>query len=256
MSFEISHLEKGSGAPLVFLHGLGGDAAGWEFQLDHFSDRYRAIAWNMPGYGASAPIVPMTFPAIAEALIRLFDNLGIDRAHVVGHSVGGMVAQETIALYPDRFQSLVLSATSPAFGKPDGDFQKSYIADRMRPLEEGKTMAEVAAAAIPTMISGDGDPHGLELAITGMAALDPDVYRATVNCLVTFERRKSLGDIAVPTLVLAAEKDANAPAPMMEKMSGYIPGAEFFCLEGCGHLAYQEFPAQFNAPIRDFLTKL
>ncbi len=86
------HLEQGSGEAVVFLHGIGGDAGCWQPQLDHFGKRRRAIAWDMPGYGRSALLDPMTFPALADALLRLLDSLKIERAHIVGHSVGGMVA--------------------------------------------------------------------------------------------------------------------------------------------------------------------
>lgn len=256
MSFSVAHTEKGSGEALVFLHGVGGDAASWEFQLDAFADDYRAIAWDMPGYGRSAPIDPVIFPAFAEALVRLFDHLDINKAHVVGHSIGGMVLQEAVALYPDRFLSLVLSATSPAFGNPTGDFQKKFVEDRLRPLDEGQTMADLAEAAIPMMVSDGADPKGVATAIASMAATDPDVYRATIKCLVTFERRASLGDIAVPTLALAGEFDRNSPAPMVAKMASKISNCKYVCMPGIGHLANQEKPDQYNAAIREFLTSL
>ena len=256
MSFQVAHREKGSGDALVFLHGVGGDTESWKFQLDAFSDSYRAIAWDMPGYGRSAPIDPVTFPALAAALIQLFDHLEIDKAHVVGHSIGGMVLLEAAALYPDRFLSLVLSSTSPAFGNPAGDFQKKFVADRLRPLDEGQSMAHMARDVIPHLVTADANPEGVAAAITSMAGTDPDVYRATIKCLVTFERRASLPDISVPTLALAAELDGNSPAPMMEKMASKIPGCRYVCLPGVGHLANQEYPEQYNAAIRDFLTSL
>jgi pimeloyl-ACP methyl ester carboxylesterase len=94
MSTGISYEERGQGPPLVFLHGVGGDAACWLPQLEAFGEDHRAIAWNMPGYGSSAPLPAMTFAALSNMLLRLFDQLEIERAHLVGHSMGGMVAQE------------------------------------------------------------------------------------------------------------------------------------------------------------------
>ncbi len=93
MSTLAAHVERGAGPPLVLLHGVGGNKACWPWQLAGLSDRWRVIAWDAPGYGDSPPLDRMTWPAIADALCGLLDGLLIDRAHLVGHSFGGMVAQ-------------------------------------------------------------------------------------------------------------------------------------------------------------------
>ena len=110
------------GTPLVFLHGIGGDAESWRAQLDGFSSDYRAIAWDMPGYGDSAPFDEMTFPALVDAVSTLLDRLSVKSAHLVGHSLGGMIAQAFALNHPERLRSLTLLATSAAFGKrSDGE---------------------------------------------------------------------------------------------------------------------------------------
>lgn len=254
--FKISWEEEGSGAPVIFLHGVGGGAASWKFQLEHFGKNWHAIAWDMPGYGASHLLDETTFPNLADALLQLLDHLKLEKAHIVGHSIGGMVAQQFIANHPECVRSLVLSATSPAFGSPDGDFQKKFVAARLGPLDEGKTMADVAADVVPELIGDDADPRGVELALDCMSRVPNETYRATMQCLVTFDRRDTLGKIAVPTLLVAGEKDTNAPAPMMERMAGKIPGARYVCLEGAGHLANMERPARFDAVIEEFLKQV
>lgn len=252
-AFPVSWQEAGSGEPVIFLHGVGGGAASWKFQLESFGETNRAIAWDMPGYGGSQPLEEVTFAGLASSLRDLFDHLGLDAPHIVGHSIGGMVAQEFCAAYPDRLKSLVLSATSPAFGNPDGDFQKSFVAARLKPLDAGKTMADVAQGVVPELVGDAPDPEGIALAKDCMGNVPPETYRATMTCLVTFDRRDTLGQIPVPTLVLAGEKDTNAPAPMMERMAGRIPGAQFVCLPGAGHLANMEQPQAFDAAVRRFL---
>jgi len=254
--FPVTWEEAGSGDPVIFLHGVGGGAASWRLQLDHFGRSRRAIAWDMPGYGGSKLLEITTFPALADALRRLMDHLGLEKADIVGHSIGGMVAQEFIAAHPDRVRSLVLSATSPAFGSPDGDFQKKFVAARLGPLDAGKTMADVADEVVPELIGDDADEDGVALARQCMSRVPNETYRATMQCLVTFDRRDTLGQIAVPTLVLAGEKDTNAPAPMMERMAGRIPGARYACLKGAGHLANMECPARFDAAIEEFLSQV
>ncbi len=252
----VSYLEAGvpDAPPLVCLHGIGGDARSFGPQLEGLANECRVVAWSMPGFGATPCPGPMTFALLADALEALLDQLGLDAAHLLGHSIGGMVAQELAARRPERVRSLVLSATSPAFGRRDGDFQERFVAARLGPLDEGATMAELAAGIVEELVGEDPDPAGLDLARACMAAVPEATYRAAIRCLTTFDRRTDLGRIAVPTLLIAGAEDSNAPAPMMEKMATFIPGAEYRCIEGAGHLANLERPAQFNELVRRFLA--
>lgn len=250
-----SYLERGHGVPLVFLHGVGGDASAWEPQLAFFAPWYRCIAWNLPGYAGSTPLPKTRFSTLAKALADLLDTLTTGSVHLVGHSLGGMIAQEFIAAYPDRVRTLTLSATSPAFGKADGDWQREFLAARLGPLEQGATMAELAPAIVQKLIGPAPDPAGVTRAIACMSAIAPDAYRAAVTCLLGFDRRADLARITVPTLVIAGRHDGTAPALMMETMAKRIPQGEFLCLEHAGHLLTLERPHEFNAALNRFLQQ-
>ncbi len=247
------HIERGEGPAVVFLHGIGGDAESWRPELEALSGRYRAIAWDMPGYGASPALTQMTFPALADALKELLDTLAVDRAHLVGHSIGGMVAQEFAASFPQLVASLVLYATSPAFGKPDGEWQREFLAARLAPLDAGRTMAGLAPSIVAGLIGEAPDPDGIARATAAMARVPEDAYRAAMQCLVTFDRRDALPELAVPVLVLAGAEDDNAPPRMMERMASRIPGAYFQIIAGAGHLAHFEKPAAFRPALAGFL---
>ena len=108
--------------PLIFLHGIGGAARAWRGQVDAFSDRYRAIAWDMPGYGASSPLPVVSIATLAGALQDFLVQLGAIRPVLVGHSIGGMIVQQWMVRHPDTAAAIVLAQTSPAFGKADGDW--------------------------------------------------------------------------------------------------------------------------------------
>jgi 3-oxoadipate enol-lactonase len=254
MSGGIIYVERGQGAPLVFLHGIGGDAACWRPQIEAFSESNRAIAWNMPGYGGSAPLPEMTFPGLAEALLRLLDRLEVERAHLVGHSMGGMVAQEFAATWPDRLRSLALVATSAAFGPADGDWQRDFLASRLGPLERGRSMADLAPGIVAGLVGEAPDPTGIAQAIHSMAAVPEATYRTALQCLLTFDRRDVLGRIDVPTLLLAGERDQTAPPAVMERMAARIPQARCLVLPRAGHLANLEQPVLFNRALGDFLA--
>lgn len=247
---------KGRGDVVLFLHGVGGGAQSWYPQINSFALKYQAAAWNMPGYGKSILHGGMSFPDLAAALLALLDDRGWTKIHLVGHSMGGMVAQEFAVDHQDRLHSLTLSATSPAFGRPDGDFQKKFIDARLAPLAAGGTMADLARELVETMMSAEADPNGRQLAYDCMANVPANTYRAAVECIVSFEQRANLPNIQVPTLVLAGEADTNAPAPMMEKMAAKIPGARFVCLPELGHLANLEDPLAFDAALSEFLESV
>ena len=238
---------------LVFLHGIGGAARAWRGQLGAFEDRYRAIAWDMPGYGGSAPLPNVSIAALAGALKDFLQQVGAAKPVIVGHSIGGMIVQQLLANDPEIAGAVVLAQTSPAFGKADGDWQKTFIDARLGPLDRGKTLASLAPSLVKELVGDDPDPEGMKLARDCIASVPEASYRAAMKSMLGFDLRKSLGQIAVPTLVLSGSKDKNAPAPMMAKMVTYIPGADYVELEGVGHLANLERPQEFNAALDHFL---
>ena len=239
--------------PLVFLHGIGGAARGWRVQLEAFSDRYRTIAWDMPGYGGSPLLASVSIATLADALRDFLGQIGAKKPILVGHSIGGMIVQQLLVQSPDIPAAVVLAQTSPAFGKPDGDWQKEFIGARLGPLDRGETMVSLAPALVSELVGDDPDIRGMELARDCMAAVPEATYRATMLALLGFDQRSALKNIAVPTLVLSGSKDKNAPAPMMAKMASYIPSATYVELEGVGHLVNLEQPATFDAALDSFL---
>ena len=253
---KVDYIETGSGPTVMFLHGIGGGALGFKYQLEVFAQAgFRAVAWDMPGYGQSDSLDDMTFPELADAMLWLVDQLDVDIVHAVGHSIGGMVVQEFARNHQNRLATLVLAQTSPAFGNPSGDFQKKFVADRLRPLQEGKTMADIAEDVIPELIAGEPSKDALRLAKACMNQITPDTYSAAMQCIVTFEGRDNLPRITRPTLVLAGDQDRNAPAPMMEKMASKIPGAEYVLLTDTGHLAPIENAQGFNSAVLEFIQR-
>lgn len=239
--------------PLVFLHGIGGAARAWRGQLEFFKGRYRAVAWDMPGYGGSAPLPGVSIAALADALRDFLQQIGATKPILVGHSIGGMIVQQLLAKNPRIPSAVVLAQTSPAFGKPDGDWQKEFIGARLGPLDRGETMVSLAPSLVKDLVGDDPDAGGMALARDCMAAVPEATYRATMLALMGFDLRGALKDIAVPTLVLSGSKDKNAPAPMMAKMASYVPSATYVELEGAGHLVNLERPAVFNAALDGFL---
>src|SRR3984893_15371965 len=239
--------------PLVFLHGIGGAARVWRGQLNFFKYRFHATAWDMPGYGGSAPLPDVSIAALADALGDFLQQVGATKPILVGHSIGGMIVQQLLAQHPDIARAVVLAQTSPAFGNAAGDCQKKFINARLGPLDRGETMRALAPSLVKDLVGDDPDPAGMELARDCMASVPEATYRATMLALMGFDLRSALKDIAAPTLLLSGSKDNNAPAPMMAKMATYVPSATYVELEGVGHLANLERPGAFNAALDQFL---
>lgn len=252
---RVTYLSAGDAnpVPIVFLHGIGGGARLWTHQVGAFGERYRAIAWDMPGYGGSAPLDPMTIDRLAAALAAFVEELGLDRPILAGHSIGGMVVQSYLADGLGPVRAAVLAQTSAAFGGRDPAWAESFVAERLGPLDRGASMASLAPAIVADLLGDDPDPAGVALAESCVADVPEATWRASVRALPGFDRREALPRIAVPTLFLAGSKDRNAPAPTMQRMADRIPLASYACLEGVGHLANVERPADFDAALAAFL---
>jgi 3-oxoadipate enol-lactonase len=254
--FSFAEAGRRDAPPLVFLHGIGGAARGWAKQLQFFGREWRALAWDMPGYGGSAPLADVSIASLAGALARFLDAVGAERPVLVGHSIGGMIVQQLLAEGAAAARAVVLAQTSPAFGRPDGEWQREFIAARLGPLDRGETMRDLAPRLVAELVGDDPDRDGLALARECMAAVPEASYRAMMLALMGFDLRAALPRIAVPALSLPGSKDTNAPASMMQRMAERIPGACYVCLEGVGHLAPLERPDEFNEAVSAFLASL
>lgn len=250
----------GSGPTVLMLHGIDGGHLAFAPQVESFASAgYRAVAWDMPGYGRSAPIEPYTFKGLAGRCIALIEALlgaapqGPGGVTLVGHHIGGMVAQEVVARRPDLVQRLVLCGTSPAFGNAEGREQREFLAQRLEHLDAGAGMEQLAETVVPRMIGPGALPEGVRLATHCLAQVPPATYRRALQALAAFDRRADQSRIAVPTLLIAGEQDRITPAAAMQKMSVAIPRSTYVEMPGVGHLQNLEAPDEFDALVLNFL---
>ena len=126
----------------------------------------------------------MDFESLAADVEAFIAREQLDRPVLVGHSLGGMIAQTLLRRRPDGYRAAVLACTSPAFGNPAGDFQKQFVADRLAPLDAGRSLAEMAAEMVDRVMGENPDPAGRRLAIEIIGKTPARTYRAAVHCLV------------------------------------------------------------------------
>ncbi len=246
---------------VVLLHGVGGSRESWSDALSGTGSAladagFCAVALDLPGYGLSRHVEPYDIGTLAALVLETIWSLPRHcNAHIalVGHSMGGMVAQELVATAPQQVDALVLMATSPAFGRADGAWQAEYLAQRLAPLDEGQGMGWLAAGLCKGMASANASHDVVARAAVLMAAVPEATYRRALHAIVGFDRRDALSAIDVPVLCLAGAEDRNAPPAMMQQMAQRIPRATFHCVPGMGHLAHMEAPQHVHPVLIDFL---
>ncbi len=243
-----------AGAPLlIFLHGVGGSRHNWAPQMAHFGGRFHAIAWDARGYGDSIGTPVRCFTDFADDLAAVIARFG-GRAHLVGLSMGGRIALDCWRRYPGLVASLTLADTS-AGAAPPLEKVAAFMALRRKPLEEGRTMAEIAPGIVDS-IAGPGISAGARAALLAShAALDPGSYLATLEAVTAFSDFPPLARISVPVLVVAGEHDPSATPAFAAAMAAAIPGARFEMIAGAGHVSNLEAPAPFNAALDAFLAE-
>ncbi len=254
----IAWREAGEGPSVVFLHGLGGTRTAWDPQLRGLADRFRCIAWDMPGYGASAPLGKLTFAAIADSLAGLLDTLELDVADFVGLSFGGMHALHMAIRHPARVRRLVLADTSPAFGL-DGTTAVEWRAARLEPIERGLSPADMAdsaiGAAIDAICAGALDPAIRRELVASFGRISAGGFRAAVERLPDHDVRDDLGNIGCPALVIVGESDRETPVAYAEALAAGLPNGTLEVLGGVGHLSPSEAPERFNELVSEFLGR-
>jgi 3-oxoadipate enol-lactonase len=236
----------GNATPIVFLHGVGSDKSVWHPQLHKFSSERRAIAFDYPGYGESDPAPEgATRDGYAAAVLATMSELGIDRAHVCGLSLGGVEAIAMYAASPDRIASLILADTFAEH--PDGH----AIYDRS--LAGSADMPALANARVDALLAQPADPSVRAEVVETMARIDPAAYRIGAEAVWLAEQRDRAAAIDVPTLVLCGAEDRITPPSLSAELVELIPGSRYAEIQGAGHLSNLEKPAEFNRLVGEFI---
>ncbi|HZD81078.1 MAG TPA: alpha/beta fold hydrolase [Actinomycetota bacterium] len=230
-------------SPLVLLEGLGGDVAGWASSLPLLAAELFVVAYDLRGNGGSDPPTgPLEMGTFIEDTVALLDELGVERAHVLGISLGGMVAQELALGHPERVRALVLGATHAgghhvipsAYRAPKGDpslalVSEGFAAEHPQQLRErwrGRRRAGVPGAARR--------------------------QREAIRGFDTYDR---LPRITAPTLVIHGTGDRMIDSRNAEVLASRIAGAELVLLKGAGHVFHWEQPERVDMVVLDFLRR-
>lgn len=252
---SVAYRQAGRGTPLVLLHGFLCDSRCWTPQLSALSDSFRVVAWDAPGAGGSAD-PPDTFRTVdyARFLGDFLDQIGVERAHVVGLSWGGILAQAFYRLYPQRLRSLVLADTYAGW---KGSLEEAAWKERLETCLRDATRPadDVVAKFLPGMFS-EGAPEELREELAAIFAdFHPLGFRLMSLSSAETNTSDLLARIDVPTLVLWGEDDRRSPLEIAEEVHSIIPGAELAVIPDTGHVSNMERPEAFNRHVRRFCAK-
>jgi pimeloyl-ACP methyl ester carboxylesterase len=250
--------QRGSGPDVLFLNGLGDTIEVWEAQLGPLSERYRVTAYDTRGVGRTiAPPESISVPTLAADAATVVEEMGLERPHVIGFSGGGMVAQELAITHPELVGSLVLSGT---FSESD-ERQARVLESWVQLAATAKSSEQFMRWFLPMIYTreahadGRADAWGRELAEFEPAMSD-EAFVAHVEAYRDHSTTARLGEIRIPTLVIAGEVDPQVPARDCRELAERIHGAEFVVMEGQSHQPFQEVPEEYNAIVTGFWERV
>ena len=266
---DLYYEEHGHGDPLLLVMGLAADSLAWMFQLPDFSEHYRTIVFDNRGVGRSSkPAGPYTIAQMADDAAGLLDVLDIERAHVVGVSMGGMIAQELALRHPARVRALVLGCT---YAKPDAgvgrQLESSLAAFGGSRGPNGELQVDLSKLdpmmffqhLLPTVFNPPFIMNELpKLMQVFSGALQygfsMDAILAQVMATQTHDTTERLDRISAPTLVLTGDNDLLIPSSNSDRLAAEIPGATLKKIPGGSHAFNFETPEVFNQAVLEFLA--
>jgi aminoacrylate hydrolase len=246
---------QGMGFPVLFITGLGGYASFWRDQAGAFAKRFEVITFDHRGIGQSDPArMGYTVERMTVDAIALLDALEIKRAHVIGHSTGGAVAQVMAIEHPNRLAAVVLSAT---WTKADAYFRRLYSL-RKEILERLGPSIYLQSSTLlwyPSWFIAHNNERLRQTEAQHLATFAPtEIVINRIDAMLAFDRTSELGRIKTPALVVGAEDDIVTPAYFSEELARLIPGAEIKLFPRGGHFFTHVRAREFNNAVLPFLV--
>ena len=253
---RIAYEQRGAGKPVLLIHGLGYDRYGWGPLPGLLGEEFRVVLFDNRGVGESdAPPGLYSAPMMAADTLAVLDAAGVERAHVVGTSLGGMIAQELVLAHPERVSRLVLAGTTPgsprAYPYPERALAL-FAQFPQLPLEEGLRRFVENALADGTV---ETRPELVDEIYAYRLAHRPalEAWQSQGAAGLAFDAIDRLGEIRVPTLVLTGTADNVVDHRNSQLLADGIPGARLELFDGLGHLFFWEEPHRFAQAVGDFL---
>ena len=235
--------------PLVFVHGFMGGSAQWELQRE-LGETRQLITVDLPGFGKNnTQSAPDRIAGFANYVLDELSRMNVTRFNLLGHSMGGMIVQEMIALAPERIEKLILYGTA-ATGNLPGRFE-TFERSKERVQEDGvqATARRISATWFLDYEKAEQFPNCANIAEQS----SQQAMLASLDAMKSWSRTDNLQNISCPVCIIWGEADRTYRWPQVEQLSNKIPRANLTVLSQCAHAAHLEKPQEFNATVREFL---
>lgn len=248
----------GVGPLVILVHGMGGDRTTWFTQIEALSKQFTAVSVDLRGYGDSGdPPHALDFKRDFTAdLLAVMDAFGVDRAHLVGLSMGGRVVRAACLLAPQRVASVTLANTSPGFDHMNQEQLQAFIDARSKVLTGDQFPPSFGLDQAKAMMAENASMEALQLAAAAMGRLRLRNYLEVLQASTLQDRGDRLEDIACPVHIITSDQDRVYPEVVSRQMLARIPHASLTRISGAGHLANIEQPQAFNVALLTFLHDL
>ena len=232
---------------VLFLHGIRGNRRNWRGQLEFFSERWLAAAWDARGYGDSEDYEgPLLFDQhFSGDVLRVAEHLKAPRIHLVGLSMGGRIARNVALYYPDRLHSVTIVNANPGFNSLSPEGVRRFVTERQNRTPQ----------AIRRLLGSAPRKGAYEELVASIDKIRDDSYRKTLEASVAQDRDAPIENIRVPTRIVAGDEDTVYSPDLARDMARRIPGADLVIMKGAGHLANLEQPERFNEILLEFLAR-
>ena len=252
----MSFRRGGAGPSLLLLHGIGGNADSWREQYEPFGASFDVIGWDAPGYADSFDFEDEA-PEVAQyaaAVVALLDALGIGKAAVLGHSMGGLIAGYAAALFPDRFTRLLLADCSSGHATYPKEKREQMLATRLAGLAGGDA-SDYAKKRAPGVLASQPAPEHVAEAIAILSKLKTPGFPQASRMVSNGDLFPQLPGIRMPARVVCGSDDRVTPEELNRRIAAAIPGADYVSIEGAGHWSFLERPAAFNDAALQFFKQ-
>jgi pimeloyl-ACP methyl ester carboxylesterase len=245
---------EGSGPPLFLIHGIGASRHSWDGLIRHLAPHFRCISYDLRGHGLSpTPTPPYSLDDLVDDLEALRAEVGIERAHFAGHSLGGMIGPRYALRYPDRVLSLGLYSTA-AFRTDDDAAKVQGVVAAMRQ----KGIPQVLEALKDRWFTpefGARRPEVIERRLRQVIDTNPDVFLSVFDIYAETEMAPWLHEVTQPSLVLTGEHDGGCNPRLNQAIAEAMPNAELVILPVLRHAILLEDPDSVAVPVLDFLQR-
>ncbi|MDB5557639.1 MAG: alpha/beta hydrolase [Enterovirga sp.] len=248
------HVISGKGPPLFMVHGIGARRTSWAALTEHLKDDFTCIAYDLRGHGDSPKgDGPFGLDELVADLEALRAKLGIEKAHVIGHSLGGMIAPAYARACPDRVMALGLLSTA-AFRTEDDAAKVQGVVTAMEQKGIPQVLDTLADRWFTDRFQAE-QPERIEARKRQVVATDPDVFLNVFHIYAKTEMSPWLHEVTAPSLVLTGELDGGCNPRLNKQIAAALPNSELVILEGLKHAILIEATEQVAPPVKSFLKK-